>query len=342
MIYIIKVPHTSPSGLDVWESKEAITKSVNAEDYESALHELYHDLNAFISIENQEDLDNVRAYPKTAHKAYEVRSIAEKIEDYEETGHYFFYDSEDSESITAIEKKSFELIPVSDTYSEYSQSVSASDAGDYFILDEDSANLLNNHEDYDEWFDKPNHYCEGDTVSAYDSREQFDILEKISDLQAEKETVVAYNYHDGHNWCTILADDSIIDSELEDRLEQAIESMEYSHNGTGTTVYVAYGYKIVNSVWQGAVGLGISPIELTDVCIEYEQGALEVSGRVYQDIWVTAYIQGNLTEDGYKIVISSYAPGSADFDEGIRCINVTHNEEIVNTYDLDTNKYSND
>lgn len=72
--------------------------------------------------------------------------------------------------------------------------------------------------------------------------------------------VRAYNYFNGSNWQSVVIDadydlryEEITDEEEIAKYENALAAMEFDNDRqTGYTVYTAPGFRIVESIWQGA------------------------------------------------------------------------------------------
>lgn len=153
----------------------------------------------------------------------------------------------------AISENRIETLNVSDTYDQYGQKISASDAGDHLeLLTETAVELANDtwNEVDAEDEDYVVKFTIGDIVSAYENsdvyREITNNCEEEVDYNVFKSTCQGFNYWDGNNWRTIVTsseDDGGVTHEIEDdeeiiaRLEAAIENMEFEKEGFGTRTY---------------------------------------------------------------------------------------------------------
>jgi hypothetical protein len=154
----------------------------------------------------------------------------------------------------AVSEGRIETISVSNSYDQYGQNISASDAGDYLELASqkavDLANEIDqNYGDVEYENDRPVRFTLLDCVTAYDDHDIFqkviESLEEGVDYKLEETMFAGFNYHDGNNWQTISVD-SIDDNhshEIEDdeemiaRLNAALENAEFETAGVGTETH---------------------------------------------------------------------------------------------------------
>lgn len=170
--------------------------------------------------------------------------------------------SEGTTKYFAIDSAKIETLNVSDTYDQYGQNVSASDAGDSIELLSNSAVSIANGESEN---DQNNGYEIGNIISAYDNGATFDLilddklLKEGVDYNSYKETVKGFTYWDGHNWKTVTTQvengepthEIVTDETLIAELNKAIEEKELEGEGFGRKIYKGNGFVIVDSFWEG-------------------------------------------------------------------------------------------
>ena len=173
----------------------------------------------------------------------------------------------------AISEDRIETLDVSDSYDQFGQRISSSDAGDYLeILSQAAADVANQayNEDVepgDEGFKVA--FEVGENVNAYDQCAVFDAIIE-SDLQDGVDYNLkctqfdGFNYWDGSNWKTIVtnAPDGNETHEIEDdkgiiaRLNEALENEEFVKEGFGTKTFrykdAEITYSQFSSAWEYA------------------------------------------------------------------------------------------
>lgn len=168
----------------------------------------------------------------------------------------------------AISEGRIKTLNVSDTYDQYGQKISASDAGDHLeLLTETAVKWANDtwNEHDAEGEDYVVKFQIGDIVSAYEHGMEYNKVvtqcEEEIDYNVFKSTCQGFNYWDGNNWRTIVTsseDDSGVTHEIEDdeeiiaRLEAAIENMEFEKEGFGTRTYRYADAIVVESQFSSA------------------------------------------------------------------------------------------
>jgi len=175
---------------------------------------------------------------------------------------YAFIKSKDSERNNPILAISCEIetLAMSDTYGNYGQKVSPSDAGDYCLLLTQNAVKVAN--EYNEQNDNENSYVIDDVINAYEDRYLYNNLSescKEGDLEFYKATLEGFNYYDGNNWATVSVDADfgetshtfVKDEELIKKLNEAIESKEWVNDGFGTKTYQTDEFIIIDNFCQG-------------------------------------------------------------------------------------------
>lgn len=161
----------------------------------------------------------------------------------------------------AIDETKIEELNVSDSYDQYGQRISTSDAGDYLEINETVT-----IETESDWIDEPNEietFEAGTNVTAFDQHEAFAaLIEKYEDgkeVTLHETKFSGFNYWDGHNWRTVSVssvDDSHeyeieTDETIVARLNEALENKEEYSTGPGTVTYRYKDIEIVESNWQG-------------------------------------------------------------------------------------------
>lgn len=185
-----------------------------------------------------------------------------------ETTYTYIKKRYEDEAILAIGKDTIKEMPLASVRDSFGQSTGSDNAGDSVTLDTEKAvqvaNKLNAH--FEEWEEVEETYLLGDYVSAYDNSQLFDAirssdeLKKDEDYTLNQEVVKGFEYWDGHNWMTIVAEAEHYDSEYEiindealiTELEKAIEDREFVQEGFGEKVYEANGYMVIDNYCQGS------------------------------------------------------------------------------------------
>ena len=189
----------------------------------------------------------------------------------------------------AIDSDKIETLRVSDTYDQFGQQISNSDAGDYSL--ENSASnakadcvkaieekfeitnvLLNDNElasfngiDTDDF----SNYVE-DEDGVIDAEDEYnknlDLIIEINNFidkwREENETfteVKGFTFWNGHNWQTITTSFDngepthriVDDKTIAAELNKAIEEKEFEGEGFGCKIYRGNGYVVVDSFWNG-------------------------------------------------------------------------------------------
>ena len=114
-------------------------------------------------------------------------------------------DKNEGTNVLVFPDSYFEQKNYSDCYGQYGQQIGDSDAGNYICLTADQAAHMTRFWDNEENGEQT--FSEGTIISAYDNYELFEtVKEEFGDDCVEYETVLAYTYHDGSNFCTIVLD----------------------------------------------------------------------------------------------------------------------------------------
>lgn len=163
---------------------------------------------------------------------------------YEFDGHYL-----------AIHADKIETLNVSDSYDNFGQKISASDAGDYLEINKDLAVEVDG---------ELRQFSAGENVCAYDDRYAYDDLirtfEDGEEITIFRTEFSGFNFWDGHNWKTVVVSsiDDQVTHEIEDdeeiiaRLNEALENEEFESEGFGTKNYRYKDAKITYSQFSGA------------------------------------------------------------------------------------------
>ncbi|SHJ06330.1 hypothetical protein SAMN05443429_10899 [Cruoricaptor ignavus] len=178
---------------------------------------------------------------------------------------YKFLINKDSEEnvFRAIDADRIETLRVSETYDQYGQRVSPEDAGAcLYLLTEKACEVAKSFhlEQYEE-----REYRMGEAILAYEDKafdEVVDETEEGEDYERDEETCEGFNYWDGSNWQTVVIKynqsdywtgwEIVDDEELEKKLNQAIEDMEFESEGGGFRRYTADGYEIEESFYSSS------------------------------------------------------------------------------------------
>lgn len=176
----------------------------------------------------------------------------------------FISQNDPSDDILVVSEKAIESVAIADTYDHYGQKVGHIDAGDYLTIETqeaaDAANEIynNNRQEWDDETPPIEKFQVGDAVSAYDYSDVFDALIDHDGVTLEQEEIQAIQYWDGHNFRTFALEgdgqdgEIIDDDDLIEKLESALDEMEYSHETTGCKYWETENFVICESAWQGA------------------------------------------------------------------------------------------
>lgn len=177
---------------------------------------------------------------------------------------FSFIKENDSTATTwlAINSNSVKTLRICETYDRYGQEVSHYDAGDNIELNSDKAveiaNRVGREGDSDATFEV------GDYVSAYDNSDIFDdVYEALQNEASEEDyteffdTVEGFNFFNGSNWQTITVRDDFNepthelcdDQALIDRMNKAIEVMNFVKEENGKRFFETEDFEIVESAW---------------------------------------------------------------------------------------------
>ena len=153
----------------------------------------------------------------------------------------------------------WEELNISDTYDNYGQRVSSSDAGDHIAIGKTFEEKFVNDDDEEV------ELKEGDVISAYDNSELFDwIWEKTKGKDNEYfefhyQTVTGFNYWDGNNHKTIVIADSyndptheVLEGEEYDQMIAEYETAEKIKEGFGTETLLSKNFVYTVSNFSGA------------------------------------------------------------------------------------------
>lgn len=164
------------------------------------------------------------------------------------------HDHDNEGKYFAIDESKIETLNVSDSYDQFGQKISASDAGDYLEINQDI-------EFVPDYQDESLKFEAGTNISAYEQGEDFDTIVNSFPgyITLHRTTFQGFNYWNGNNHRTVSVD-SIDDShshEIETdetiiaRLNEALENKEEHSAGPGTVTYRHKDVEIVKSNWQG-------------------------------------------------------------------------------------------
>jgi hypothetical protein len=154
-----------------------------------------------------------------------------------------------------------ETLAMSDTYGNYGQQVSPVDAGDYCeLLTENAVKVAN---EYNQENDIDDVHVIGDIINAYDNHYLYDHISENcadADLEFQKSGLKGFNYWDGSNWATVSVDADygdtshklIEDEELIQKLNKAIQDMEFVKEGFGKQTFKTDEYVIIQSQFADA------------------------------------------------------------------------------------------
>ena len=200
------------------------------------------------------------------HQYSEAMRLAKKIKimatiflklanDHNNEGKYF-----------AMSQSQIETLNVSDSYDQYGQKVSASDAGDYLELtDRTAAQFANdcyNEQEDNEDDDRENPYSAGMNINAFDNSGLFEAVcdEPALGVVTHRTQFQGFNFWDGSNWKTVsvetIEDNNEYEIETDEtiiaRLKEAIENKEQFSEGFGLTTYRYKDVEIVESQFASA------------------------------------------------------------------------------------------
>lgn len=163
----------------------------------------------------------------------------------------------------AIDADKIETLNVSDTYDQFGQLISDSDAGDSITLLTEKAVEAANKAAVDFGYEDKT-FTVGDFISAYDASDLYsEVRSKVddADIADNKETCKGFNYWDGHNFKTVTVDFAsgeesshfIVDDEaLVAELNEAIANKEFKDDGFGQKIYTSGDWTIVDNFCEGA------------------------------------------------------------------------------------------
>ena len=166
----------------------------------------------------------------------------------------------------AIYAESLVSMPLSDTYSQFGQSVGADDCGDSLeLLTQKAVDLANEiyHIEHSEWddLDVLTHFKLNDFIYAYEEYKCFvgiiasDLVED-EDYNLYQIECVGFNYWDGNNWKSIIVSDEngsfyewevLEDKEMTKTLLTAFEEKEFVKSYFGKDDFETDEFKIVVS-----------------------------------------------------------------------------------------------
>lgn len=181
------------------------------------------------------------------------------------------YEHRDNPMWWAVSSDRIESLAVSDSYDQFGQKISPSDAGDYLDLISDAAVSLANEIDanygdveYEDEAARPIRFKLHSVVSAFDDHDIFSqIVEKLEegrDYRLEETQFEGFNFWDGSNFKTIVVssfDDNNTHEIEEDesiiaRLNAALENGELVSEGFGTKTFRYQDAEIKYSQFQAA------------------------------------------------------------------------------------------
>jgi len=147
--------------------------------------------------------------------------------------------------IFAVDVDRIERFPMADSYSDHGQECGSYAAGDWLTIEtQEAADKVNAwwREEYEE---SEKVWEVGDSISAYDDLGLFDQFTEQSGFELNQLQVIGFNYHDGHNWASIIVDMdngeeapySYCDDELIEKFNAEIDSEEETKKTAFGTTY---------------------------------------------------------------------------------------------------------
>lgn len=145
--------------------------------------------------------------------------------------------------IFAVSAERITRFPMADSFGDYGQECGSYTAGDWLTIEtQEAADQVNvwwteNEEEEKVW-------VIGDTISAFDNTDLFDQFTEEEGFELNQLDVTGFNYHDGHNWASIIVDFdngeeapySYCDDELIEKFNAEVEDKEeIKKNSFGTT-----------------------------------------------------------------------------------------------------------
>lgn len=145
----------------------------------------------------------------------------------------------------AVSAKRIERFPMADSYGNYGQECGSYTAGDWLTIEtQEAADQVNAwwEEEYEE---SEKVWAVGDSISAYDNTDLFDQFTEQPGFELNQLEVTGFNYHDGHNWASIIVDMdngeespySYCDDELIEKFNAEVESREETKKTSFGTTY---------------------------------------------------------------------------------------------------------
>lgn len=144
----------------------------------------------------------------------------------------------------AVTADRIQRFPMADSYGDYGQECGSYTAGDWLAIEtQEAADQVN------AWWaeneEKEKVWVIGDSISAYDNTNLFDQFTEQPGFELNQLQVTGFNYHDGHNWASIIVDFdngeeapySYCDDELIEKFNAEVGSMKKYKD---TALFTAY------------------------------------------------------------------------------------------------------